>query len=88
MEYLMFWIIVGIMAGVLAKMVVPGEGQGGIIGDLVVGVFGAFLGGWLFHNFLGHNYTGWIGSTFVAFIGAIVFLSVLRLVTRKQTPQP
>ena len=47
------WIVVGIIAGFLAKAVVPGEGPGGVLGDLVVGVIGAILGGWLF-NFFGH----------------------------------
>ena len=40
------WIIVGLIAGALAKMVVPGEGPGGIIGDLIVGIVGALLTGW------------------------------------------
>lgn len=78
MEHLIFWIIVGIVAGLLAKMVVPGEGPAGILGDLVLGVVGAFLGGWLFTNFLGHSYKGWIGSTGVAFVGAVILLVVVR----------
>ena len=82
MEYLIFWIIVGIVAGVLAKMVVPGEGPGGILGDLLVGVLGAFLGGWLFKTLLGHSYSGWGGSTAVAFVGAVVLLIILRAVSR------
>ncbi len=85
MEYLIFWIIVGIVAGLFAKMVVPGEGPGGILGDLIVGIIGAFLGGWLFTNFLGHSYKGWVGSTGVAFVGALVFLFLLRAVTGKRS---
>ena len=76
------WIIVGIVAGALAKMVVPGEGPGGLIGDLIVGVVGAFIGGWIF-NFFGH--AGFEGlslwSIVVAFVGAVVLLIVLRALT-------
>jgi len=80
------WIIVGLIAGVLAKMVVPGEGPGGIIGDLVVGIVGALLGGWLF-NFFGH--TGIDGfnlySIGVAFVGAVVLLFILRALTGRRS---
>jgi len=75
------WIIVGIIAGWLAKVVVPGEGPGGLIGDLVVGIVGALIGGWLFQS-LGH--TGVTGlnvpSIIVAFIGGVILLLILRLV--------
>jgi uncharacterized membrane protein YeaQ/YmgE (transglycosylase-associated protein family) len=79
-----FWIIVGIVAGFLAKMVVPGEGPGGVLGDLIIGIVGAFVGGWLFIHFLGHSYNGWMGSTAVAFVGAIVLLFVLRAVSGRR----
>lgn len=85
MEHLLFWIIVGIIAGVLAKSMVPGEGPAGILGDLIVGVVGAFLGGWLFTLVLGHSYGGWVGSTLVAFVGAIVLLLILRAVSGRRT---
>jgi uncharacterized membrane protein YeaQ/YmgE (transglycosylase-associated protein family) len=83
--HLIFWIIVGIVAGALAKMVVPGEGPGGMIGDLIIGILGALAGGWLFSVFLGHSYSGWIGSTLVAFVGAVVLLFILRAVTGTRT---
>jgi uncharacterized membrane protein YeaQ/YmgE (transglycosylase-associated protein family) len=76
------WIIVGLVAGVLAKMVVPGEGPGGIIGDMIVGIVGAFIGGWIF-NFFGHTgldgFTLW--SVIVAFVGSVVLLFILRALT-------
>ena len=79
------WIVVGIIAGWLAKMVVPGEGPGGIVGDLVVGVVGAIIGGWLFHSFGHAGVTGLnIGSILVAFIGGVVLLWILRLVTGRR----
>ena len=87
---ILFWIIVGIIAGALAKMVVPGEGPGGIIGDLIIGVLGAVVGGWIFH-FFGARGAGadsgyaWIWSTIVAFIGAVVLLFIFRAVTSRRT---
>ncbi|MBA3454620.1 MAG: GlsB/YeaQ/YmgE family stress response membrane protein [Deltaproteobacteria bacterium] len=78
MEILM-WLIIGLVAGVLASMIVGGTGYG-IIGDIVVGIVGAFVGGALF------RYAGWsapfggmAGTIFVAFIGAIVLLLIINL---------
>ncbi len=77
------WIVVGIIAGYLAKSVMPGTGPGAILRDLIVGVIGAVVGGWIF-NYFGHvGATGLnIASIVVAFVGAVVFLWVLRLLTR------
>ncbi len=73
------WLIVGIIAGWLAKMVIPGEGPKGVLGDLVIGVVGAIAGGWIF-NYFGHpGATGVnVGSIVVAFIGAVVVLWLMR----------
>lgn len=80
------WIIVGLIAGALAKMVVPGEGPGGIIGDIIVGIVGAFLGGWIF-NLIGHSSVSGLNlySILVAFIGAVVLLFVLRALTGRRS---
>jgi uncharacterized membrane protein YeaQ/YmgE (transglycosylase-associated protein family) len=76
---LLGWLIVGLIAGVLAKWAVPGEGPGGILGDIIVGIVGAFIGGWVF-NFFGHvGVTGInLGSIVVAFIGAVILLYIIR----------
>ena len=76
---LLAWVIVGIIAGWLAKMVIPGEAPKGVLGDLVIGVVGAIAGGWTF-NYFGHpGATGVnIGSVLVAFIGAVVVLWLMR----------
>jgi uncharacterized membrane protein YeaQ/YmgE (transglycosylase-associated protein family) len=81
------WIVVGIIAGFLAKAVVPGEGPGGVLGDLVVGVIGALLGGWLF-NMFGHiGATGInLWSILVAFVGGVVLLLIIRLLTGRRAP--
>ena len=73
------WLIVGLVAGVLASMVMGGTGYG-IIGDIIIGIIGAFVGGWLFAKLGVSTPFGGLGGTiFVAFIGAIVLLFVLRL---------
>ena len=75
------WLIVGLVAGVLASLVVGGGY--GILGDIVVGIVGAFVGGWLFRQFGWHApFGGLAGTIFVAVIGAIVLLLLLRLIRR------
>lgn len=78
------WIVVGIIAGFLARMVIKGEGPGGLFGDLLIGVVGAVIGGWIF-NIFGHpGATGInITSIIVAFIGSIILLLILRLFSKK-----
>jgi uncharacterized membrane protein YeaQ/YmgE (transglycosylase-associated protein family) len=74
------WIIVGLIAGVLASLVMGGTGYG-LIGDIIIGIAGAFVGGWLFAK-LGASspFGGLAGVIFVAFIGAVVLLFVLRVI--------
>jgi uncharacterized membrane protein YeaQ/YmgE (transglycosylase-associated protein family) len=76
------WLIVGLVAGVLASLVMGGTGYG-LVGDIVVGIVGAFVGGWLFRA-LGVTapFGGLPGTIFVAFIGAVVLLFVIRLLRR------
>jgi uncharacterized membrane protein YeaQ/YmgE (transglycosylase-associated protein family) len=75
------YIVVGIIAGFLAKLVVRGEGPGGILGDMIIGIVGAVLGGWLY-NLFGHvGATGInIPSIICAVIGAIILLLILRAI--------
>jgi len=76
------WVIVGIIAGWLAKRVIPGEGPGGVLGDLVIGVGGAIAGGWIFNAFGHPGATGVnIGSIVVAFVGAVVVLWLMRQIS-------
>jgi uncharacterized membrane protein YeaQ/YmgE (transglycosylase-associated protein family) len=78
---LLTWLIVGLIAGVLASIVVGGGF--GLIGDIVIGIVGAFVGGWIFRQLgVGTPFGGLAGTIFTAFIGAVVLLFLLRLVTR------
>jgi uncharacterized membrane protein YeaQ/YmgE (transglycosylase-associated protein family) len=74
------WIIVGLVAGVLASLIVGGTGYG-IIGSIVVGIVGAFIGGWIFRE-AGWRapFDGLAGTIFVAFIGAAILLAFLHAI--------
>lgn len=83
---LLTWIIVGLVAGVLASLVMGGTGYG-IIGDIVIGIVGAFVGGWLFrHLGVSSPMGGLAGVIFVAFIGAVVLIFILRLIRGGRRP--
>ena len=78
------WLVVGLIAGFFASRVMRGGGYG-LIGDIIVGVVGALIGGWLATTLLnmpnpvsGINVT----SVIVAFIGAVILIAVLRLFSR------
>ncbi len=82
MSNILAWIIVGGIAGWLASMVVRGTGLG-IIGDIVVGIIGAVLGGFVLTLLLPGTvgFTGFnLGSAVIAFIGAVILLFIVRLV--------
>ncbi len=81
LETFLLWIAIGLIAGWLASAVVGGPF--GVIGDIVVGVVGAFIGGLIFRALdVGTPFGGLPGTIFVAFIGAIVLLLLLRLFRR------
>lgn len=74
------WIIVGLVAGLLASLVMGGIGYG-ILGDILIGILGAVFGGWLFGQMgWGSPFPGLAGMIFVAFIGAVVLLLIVKLI--------
>jgi len=83
---LLAWLVVGLIAGWLASMVMRGGGYG-LIGDIIVGVVGALIGGFLAATLLkipdavnGINVT----SILVAFIGAVILIAILRMVSGRR----
>ncbi|MBA2457471.1 MAG: GlsB/YeaQ/YmgE family stress response membrane protein [Gemmatimonadales bacterium] len=80
------WIIVGLIAGLLASVVAGGIGYG-ILGDIVLGIVGALLGGWLF-GAMGWSapFAGIAGTIFVAFIGAVLLLVLIRVLRPRRRP--
>lgn len=79
LETLLLWLVVGLVAGWLASAVVGGGY--GLVGDIVIGIVGAFLGGWLFRA-LGVTApgSGLVSTLIVAFVGAVVLLLLLRAI--------
>jgi uncharacterized membrane protein YeaQ/YmgE (transglycosylase-associated protein family) len=80
------WIVVGLVAGAFARIVTGGGWNMGCLGTTLVGVIGGLLGGWLF-SLAGDDGIGDFGlrSMFVAFVGAVVLLLVVGLVSRRPT---
>ena len=78
-ESIIVILIVGIVAGWLAGKVVRGTGFG-LIGDLLVGVAGAFVASWLFPRFGIHLGTGIISEIIFSALGAIILLLIVRLI--------
>ena len=78
------WIIVGAIAGWLASMVMKTNRQQGFIQDVIVGIIGAFIGGFVLNALgVGGAVTGLnIASILTAFIGAVILLGLLRLIRR------
>jgi uncharacterized membrane protein YeaQ/YmgE (transglycosylase-associated protein family) len=74
---LIFWIIVGLIAGALAKFIMPGDDPGGFIVTILLGVAGAIVGGFL-ASLIGIGGGGFIWTTIIATIGAIILLAIYR----------
>ena len=74
---LIAWLVVGLLAGWLAGQFMKGSGYG-LIGDIIMGVIGAFVGGLLFSFLLPGSSVGLIGSIVVAFVGAVVLIALVR----------
>jgi uncharacterized membrane protein YeaQ/YmgE (transglycosylase-associated protein family) len=80
-ESILIWLLVGAIAGWLAGLLVKGGGFG-LLGDIAVGIIGAFIGGWLLPR-IGVSFgVGLVPAIVTATIGAVVLLVILRLIRR------
>lgn len=80
------WIIVGLIAGALAKLIMPGDDPGGIIVTIIIGIVGAFVGGFVFNLLGSSGVSGFnIWSLIVATVGAIILLAIYRAVAGGRT---
>ena len=83
---IIFWIVIGLIAGVLGKLIMPGRDPGGFIVTILLGIAGAFVGGLVVNLFGGAGVTGFnIWSILVATLGAIILLAIYRAVAGRRT---
>lgn len=77
------WILIGLVAGILGKLIMPGKDPGGVVVTILIGIAGALLAGFV-SPYLGlHVESGWQGYA-AATIGAVVLLALYRLVTTRR----
>lgn len=83
----LYWIVIGFIAGLLAKAIMPGSAgePSGWILTILLGIVGAVVGGWL-GGLLGVGGGGLLWSIVLATIGAIVLIALMRLFTGRRTP--
>jgi uncharacterized membrane protein YeaQ/YmgE (transglycosylase-associated protein family) len=80
-EGLIVFILIGALAGFMASKVLSGRGMG-LLWDIVVGILGAFLGGWL-AGLVGIGVTNIVVEILVAFVGALILLAIFRALTHR-----
>ncbi len=81
------WIVLGLLAGVIAKAILPGDDPGGIIVTIIIGIVGAILGGFLAQVLFGNNTVDDffdISTWLTAIIGAILLLVIYRMVAGRR----
>lgn len=79
------WIVLGGLAGWVASMIAKTDGSMGIVANIIVGIIGAGIGGFLFNMFGGSGVTGFnLYSFLVALLGAVVLLFIVRALTGKR----
>lgn len=79
------WIIIGLIAGALAKLIMPGRDPGGFIITILLGIVGAFVGGFITQSILGLGNGGFIWTVLVATLGAVILLAIYRAVAGRRT---
>ena len=72
------WVLVGLISGWLAGLAMKGGGYG-VLGDIIVGLIGALVGGFLMSYFV-QGTTGFVGSIVVAFLGACILIAIVRAI--------
>lgn len=79
------WIVVGLVAGILAKIAMPGPDPGGTILTVIIGIAGAIVGGLVVNAILGRpGVTGFdLPTVLVATLGSVLLLAVYRFITRR-----
>ena len=87
--HLLWMVVVGLIVGVLAKLIMPGHDPGGVIVTMIIGIVGAFIGGFLGNTIMGLGINGFTWqSLLLAIVGALILLWIYRMTTRGRTRVP
>ena len=83
------WVIIGLFAGIIAKIVMPGKDPGGCAITMLLGIAGMIVGGLIAHYAMGVRYTGYFSGGFFArlglgIIGAIIILAIYRIIAGRR----
>jgi uncharacterized membrane protein YeaQ/YmgE (transglycosylase-associated protein family) len=79
------WIILGLVAGIIAKMIMPGRDPGGFIVTILLGIVGALVGGFISVRLGFGDVTGFnLGSIIIAVLGAMLLLFIYRMIRKRQ----
>jgi uncharacterized membrane protein YeaQ/YmgE (transglycosylase-associated protein family) len=83
------WILFGLLAGAIAKFIMPGKDPGGCIGTIIIGILGAVIGGFVGNELLDiGTVTGFNVRSFgIAILGAIILLTLYRLLLERRPPR-
>ena len=77
------WIVLGLIAGAIAKAIMPGNDPGGFIVTMFIGIVGAFLGGFIGSQIAGRGLDGFsLQSILLAIVGSVLLLWIYRMATR------
>lgn len=79
------WVVIGFLAGALSGVVVRDRTAGGCLANILIGVLGGLVGGFLARELFGQNQVyGWIGALVVAFVGAVIVRWLLALASPRR----
>ncbi|MBI5357377.1 GlsB/YeaQ/YmgE family stress response membrane protein [Candidatus Saccharibacteria bacterium] len=80
---ILIWIVFGAIVGWIASKIMDTDAEQGLIGNIVVGIIGAFIGGFVMQSLGGSGVTGFnLGSLFVALLGSVILLAVYKAIAR------
>ena len=83
------WIVFGLIAGAIAKAIMPGRDSGGILVTMLIGIVGAFLGGFLGNLITNNGLNGFsLWSILLAVVGSLILLWIYRATTRNRATTP
>ena len=82
------WILLGLLAGGLAKFIMPGKDPGGCLVTVLIGIVGALIGGFIGSTLLGRSVTGLdLVSLGLAVLGSVILLALYRLIAGRRRPR-